>query len=296
MSEETYKVVIYARVSTDDKGQTNETQIREVKAYCNRMGWTVAEIYTDEQTGKNDKRPGFRSLKGRITEGDIDYVVARNQDRISREPKDYQEFLAFCDKFRVRLRYSDNSSQPETASGVLLDSVQSGIAKVENIKKSTATKGGMLTAKLEGRHVGRMLRFCWSDEVIENASRIQMTVDEEHKYKTVIATKDTVLGLADEGYSIPKAAKWVLEIGTSTLKRALIAKGIMNEYQERYKAARGKNRPQGLSTKRVENEGLESTKRVDTEIDQKGTLMGDTPTLMGDSEEDDLISCEKRNE
>ncbi len=293
---ETYKVVIYARVSTDDKGQTNETQIREVKGYCSRMGWTVAEIYTDEQTAKNDKRPGFREMKGRITEGDIDYVVARNQDRISREPRDYQEFLDFCEKFRVRVRYSDNAAQPETASGVLLDSVQSGLAKADNIKRSTTTKGGMLTAKLEGKHVGRMLRFCWADEVIANESRIQTTVDENHKFKTVIATKDTVLGLADEGYSIPKAATWVLEIGTSTLKRALIAKGIMNEYQERYKEARGKNRPQGLSTKRVENEGVEPTKRVDSEINQKGTLMDDAPTLMDDSTEDGIDSCEKRNE
>lgn len=96
---EEYTVVLYARVSTDDKGQTNETQIRELKEYCQRKGYVIADggeaIYTDEQTGKNDKRRGFREMKGRISEGDIDYVVARNQDRISREPADYQQFLDY---------------------------------------------------------------------------------------------------------------------------------------------------------------------------------------------------------
>ena len=296
--DESYRVVIYARVSTDDKGQTNETQIREVKGYCSRMGWTVAEIYTDEQTAKNDRRPGFREMKGRITEGDIDYVVARNQDRISREPRDYQEFLEFCKKFRVRVRYSDNAAQPETISGVLLDSVQSGLAKADNIKRSTTTKGGMLTAKLEGKHVGRMLRFCWSDEVMlkENEKRIQTTIDEEHKYRTVIATKATVLGLADEGYSIPQAATNVLGIGVTTLRRALINKGLLNEYIERQKAARGKK----STTRDIDHKGSKtdekSTTRVGSEIDQKGTLVDDAPTLMDDSTEDGIDSCEKRNE
>ncbi len=292
MSDETYPVVIYARVSTDDKGQTNETQIRDCKAMCARNGWTVVEIYTDEQTATNDKRPGFRELKGRISEGDIDFVVARNQDRISREPKDYQEFLEFCKPYRTRLRFSDNASQPETVSGVLLDSVQSGLAKADNIKRSTTTKDGMFTAKLNGKHVGRMLRFCWSDEVLlpENEKRIQTTVDAEHKYKTVISSKDTVLGLADEGYSIPRAANMVLGISSSTLKRALMHKGIMTEYQERYKASRAKYRPQGISPTRDGIEGEKPPTRVGDEIDQKGTLMDGTSTLMDDSSENGTIS------
>lgn len=48
---DTYTVVLYARVSTDDKGQTNETQIRELKEYCTRKGYVIADdgdaIYTD---------------------------------------------------------------------------------------------------------------------------------------------------------------------------------------------------------------------------------------------------------
>ncbi len=63
-------------------------------------------------------------MKGRISEGDIDYVVARNQDRISREPSDYQKFLEYCKTFRVRVRYSDNDAKPETPDGVLFDSIQ----------------------------------------------------------------------------------------------------------------------------------------------------------------------------
>ena len=51
MTEETYTVVLYARVSTDDKGQTNETQIRDMRAYCQRNNFIIADngtaIYQD---------------------------------------------------------------------------------------------------------------------------------------------------------------------------------------------------------------------------------------------------------
>ena len=43
----TTKVAIYTRVSTSDKNQTTENQLRELNPYCDRMGrievWTVDE-------------------------------------------------------------------------------------------------------------------------------------------------------------------------------------------------------------------------------------------------------------
>lgn len=256
MSDDTYSVVLYARVSTDDKGQTNETQIRELREYCKRMNFVIADngdaIYQDEQTAKNDKRPAFRELKGRISEGDIDYVVARNQDRISREPQDYQNFLNYCKQFRVRVRYSDNDAKPETPEGVLFDSLQSGLAKADNMKRSTGTKKGMATAKLNGIHCGRYIAFCFSDEVAQNQNRIQT----EGEHRTVIVSVDTLFDLARQGYSIPKAAA---NLGTSsdTLLRNMRAKGIEQEYRKILEESTVK----GMHRKRVDSNGENGLKR-----------------------------------
>lgn len=227
---DSYRVVLYARVSTDDKGQTNETQIREMKDYCKRMNWNIADngtaIYTDEQTAKNTHRNGFRTLKGRITEGDIDYVVQRNQDRISREPNDYQDFIEYCKRFRVRLRFSDNPSQPETPEGVLIDSMMQGLAKQDNMKRSINTKKGMETARLNGIHCGRMLSFCWSDEVDQNRNRIQSVGE----HRTAILNTDAVLDFARQGYTVNRAQA-VIGISRLTLVKALQSKGIYEEYE-----------------------------------------------------------------
>ena len=256
MTEDTYTVVLYARVSTDDKGQTNETQVRDMKAYCQRNGFIIADggtaIYQDEQTGRNDKRPGFREMKGRISEGDIDYVVARNQDRISREPVDYQNFIDYARKFRVRVRYVDNSATPETVDGVILDSVQSGLAKADNMKRSSTTKSGMETAKLNGIHCGRPIKFCWSDEVIKNGPRIKT----DGRGRTVIQSVDTIMDFARQGMFRSETAR---SIGVSeiTLTRALRSKGLLDDF-ERISL---ENRSKGMAFKRVEECGENPLKR-----------------------------------
>ena len=47
----TAKVAIYTRVSTSDKNQTTENQLRELNSYCDRMGYEVVKVYEDEVSG-----------------------------------------------------------------------------------------------------------------------------------------------------------------------------------------------------------------------------------------------------
>ena len=51
------KAAIYARVSTDDKGQNPETQLLQLREFCERAGW---EIYESMWT-----RPGLRIIQRR---------------------------------------------------------------------------------------------------------------------------------------------------------------------------------------------------------------------------------------
>ena len=44
------KVSIYARVSTDDKGQDPLNQILELRRFASRQGWTLVREYADEAT------------------------------------------------------------------------------------------------------------------------------------------------------------------------------------------------------------------------------------------------------
>ena len=47
----TKRVAIYARVSTDDKGQDPENQLRQLRAWCDSMGYAVAREYVEHESG-----------------------------------------------------------------------------------------------------------------------------------------------------------------------------------------------------------------------------------------------------
>ena len=41
------RTALYARISTSNNGQSPEMQLRELREYCERRGWTVAGEYVD---------------------------------------------------------------------------------------------------------------------------------------------------------------------------------------------------------------------------------------------------------
>ena len=44
-------VAIYACVITKGKGQTNENQLRELRAFIQQLGYTVYKEYCDQKSG-----------------------------------------------------------------------------------------------------------------------------------------------------------------------------------------------------------------------------------------------------
>ena len=57
------KAALYARVSTANNGQDPEVQLRELREYCQRRGWTVSGEYVDVGiSGTKEKRPELDKL------------------------------------------------------------------------------------------------------------------------------------------------------------------------------------------------------------------------------------------
>jgi hypothetical protein len=82
------RIAIYARVSTTDKGQDTENQLRELRQFVvnkSSEGWTLADEYVDHATGKNANRPEFQRLFRDAAEGKFDLVLFWSLDRFTRE-------------------------------------------------------------------------------------------------------------------------------------------------------------------------------------------------------------------
>jgi DNA invertase Pin-like site-specific DNA recombinase len=57
------RVALYARVSTTDKGQNPEMQLRELREYVRNRGWeTVSEFCDHGVSGSKESRPQLNRL------------------------------------------------------------------------------------------------------------------------------------------------------------------------------------------------------------------------------------------
>jgi DNA invertase Pin-like site-specific DNA recombinase len=81
------RVAIYARVSTDEKGQDPENQLRELRAWCASSGHTITQEYVEHESGRKgaDKRKQFAALFDDAAKRKFDLVLFWALDRFSRE-------------------------------------------------------------------------------------------------------------------------------------------------------------------------------------------------------------------
>jgi DNA invertase Pin-like site-specific DNA recombinase len=158
--EVTLRVAIYARVSTDDKGQDPENQLRELRAWCSNSGHTIIHEYIDRQSGRKGaaNRQQFAALLEGAARKKFDCVLFWALDRFSREGMAQTiAYLQRLNSYGVAFHsYTEPHLSPdsELVRNVLL-ALLSSLAKLEAQKVSERTRAGMARAKAKGIKTGR---------------------------------------------------------------------------------------------------------------------------------------------
>jgi DNA invertase Pin-like site-specific DNA recombinase len=155
------RVAIYARVSTDDKGQDPENQLRELRAWVVDSGHAITGEYVDYESGRKgaDKRKQFASLFDDASKRKFYCVLLFwALDRFSREGMAQTIlYLQRLSSYGIAFHsYSEShlATDNELVRNVLL-ALLSSLAKLEAQKISDRTKAGMMRAKAKGIRVGR---------------------------------------------------------------------------------------------------------------------------------------------
>src|SRR4051794_2954255 len=76
------KTIIYARVSTDQ--QSHQSQLFELRDYCQRRGWAEVTEYTDKVSGTKFSRQGLDALMSEVRKSKVARVVVFKLDRLGR--------------------------------------------------------------------------------------------------------------------------------------------------------------------------------------------------------------------
>src|SRR5580704_1975247 len=154
------RVAIYARVSTDDKGQDPENQLRQLRAWCERMGYPVVCEYVEHENGGKgvEYRKQLDAMFKGASRREFDLLLVWSLDRFSREGMaatvaHLQRLTSHGVAFRS-FTEEHLSTENELVRNVLL-AVLASLAKLEREKISRRTKAGLERARAMGKHLGR---------------------------------------------------------------------------------------------------------------------------------------------
>ena len=148
-------MAIYCRVSTADKNQTVENQLRDLLAVAARQDWEIVATFCDEGISGSkgrDKRPGFDNLLKGVARKDFDLIACFSVCRIGRSLPDLISFLGDIQAKGVDLYVHTQGLDTSTPSGAMMFQMLSVFSTYEKaILRERILSGLRRTTKKSGR-------------------------------------------------------------------------------------------------------------------------------------------------
>jgi len=163
------RIAIYSRVSTKDKGQDTENQLRQLREFCAKQGYDIAFEYVDHASGKRGDRDAFQQMFAAASRREFDMVLFWALDRFSREGvfKTLQHLERLTS---YGIGYRSFTEQYLDSCGMFRDAVigiLAAVAKQERVRLSERTVAGLERARAHGRIGGRPRVICDRNRVLE---------------------------------------------------------------------------------------------------------------------------------
>ena len=149
------RAAIYARVSTTDKGQDPELQLKPLRDYCKARSWTIVEEFTDYCSGAKDTRPRLDELMTAARRRSIDCVAVWKLDRFGRSLKHLVTALDELKSLGVAFVSYQESIDLTTPAGRLMMQIIAAMSEFERELIRERVKAGIANAKAKGKRVGR---------------------------------------------------------------------------------------------------------------------------------------------
>ena len=149
------RVMLYSRVSTNN-GQDPEVQSREIREYCERRGWKLADEYVDVGiSGAKERRPELDRLIADAHRRKFDVVIVWRFDRFARS---VSHLLRALETFKaLGIEFVSLSEQVDTTTptGKMIFTVLGAVAELERSLIAERVRAGLRNARAKGKRLGR---------------------------------------------------------------------------------------------------------------------------------------------
>jgi DNA invertase Pin-like site-specific DNA recombinase len=148
------RVAVYSRVSTAE--QSTAMQLEELRAYCQRREWQIAEEFTDSGiSGSKESRPALNRLLADAKRRKFDCVLVYRYDRFARSLSQLVNALTEFDSLGIAFVSLHEGVDTTTPNGRLVFGIFASIAEFERELIRDRVKSGLAAAKRRGVKLGR---------------------------------------------------------------------------------------------------------------------------------------------
>lgn len=142
--------VAYARFSSDNqRAESIDAQLADIRAYAAREHYIIIQEYTDEaKTATTDRRPAFQRMIADAGSGSFDTVLVFKLDRFSRDRYDFAFYRRQLKRCGVKI-VSINENLSDDPESAILEAVLEGMAEYysRNLSREVMRKGMLPNAQ-----------------------------------------------------------------------------------------------------------------------------------------------------
>ena len=162
------RVALYARVSSANGHQDPQMQLRELREYAERRGWTIVEEYIDAGiSGAKDSRPALNRLMADAHRRRFDAVLVWKLDRFGRSLRHLVNALAELEARGIAFVSLRDNLDLGTPSGRLMFQIIGAMAEFERALIQERVRAGLRNARAKGKQIGRPRVKVDSDKIAE---------------------------------------------------------------------------------------------------------------------------------
>lgn len=241
---EAVRTALYVRISSDrdDSELGVKRQEKEGRAYVKRRGWSLVELYIDNDisASNGDPRPEWDRLMRDVRAGRIDAIVGWAFDRLTRTPRELEDVIDLHDELGVQLGTVGGDIDLSTAMGRMTARILSNVARNEIEQKRERQLAERRQAAERGvPHFGGSRPFGYADDRV-TIDESEAVIVRELAYRVLHG--ESLRGLTEE--LAQRGIKGATgKAFTTTALRNMLTSARISGRREHWQGRKGERRP-----------------------------------------------------
>jgi DNA invertase Pin-like site-specific DNA recombinase len=229
---------IYVRISQDREGERwgVERQEQDCRKLAERLGWTVVEVFDDNDWSAYNQRrprPAYKRMWADVESGRIDAILAVHTDRLYRRMRDLVDIIDLLEKRDVVIKTTDfGDLELNTSAGREVAHHLAAAAQGASDRQGERIRRQKQQAAEAGRRHGGSRAFGW-DLIKDATGKVVDEVVNEEEAKIVREVADRLLlgaslravcrDLNERGVKTVSGKPWT----STTLKRMVLSPRVI---------------------------------------------------------------------